>query len=682
MINSSASYRIKPFSFAVLSAALLFFFAVASINLYVNSFRRPLEAWLSRGIASNVMIGHIGYVFPHYIVADKVRIFKRYGQTQKVAVFVRKVVLPLNLLKSLVLKKPVVEKMYIDGADVFYSEAAALLEENGKKITRFMALLPRPDNFKVESTCVLILPPKSDAAVRVHVFNTFEIDRAKLFDFGEVKIERMFLLNKAHPVIREVMPLAYNCELFSTKEGFEIEKLEIKRHNIYSKLWGNYRNDTLQLNGFLYTGHFFAEAPGLRYRQNVFDQDLGFTRKDRSAKVIGSSPLDLNIFDIACTVKVAYPTVEIKPLSFSLGNIPLAINGKFTLGDQVQADLLLQSFPARQDNRASDRRCFDVSMQGALSQGIYNGKCIFDYAGKSGESTVPGRVALDFKNLEFYYTHDDYLKMSAEKINFSQTAKAYKHDLEFSNFSALFGLKDEKVKTVSLRSRLYDGLTSVDGRLDLSGAQAVWDFDTVVRTVTVMKLDSLIKQFGNVEGRLNSRFHWHWGQSSTLKGRIAVKGGILHDYDFFVWLASTFGLPELRNVNFDFLSLGFFIDDKGAKLDNINLKSKRIAARGYYGVNNGMVASKIVLAIPRDELAKSEKFMPLVKLVGRNMPIFDFDFQLSGPAGAMNFKWLDSEFKGKLKKAIPGFVERGIERQVENILDKNIIEQKTGGGHE
>jgi hypothetical protein len=679
MINSSASWRIKPFAFAALMAALLFFFAIASINIYVNRFRRPLETWLSRGIESNVMIGHIGYVFPHYIVVDKVRIFKRYGQTQKVALFARKIVLPLNLLKSIVLKKPVVEKMYIDGADIFYSEATALFGENGKKIMRFIALLPRPDAFKVESAAVLILPPKNDEAVKVHLFNTFEIDRAKLFDFGEVKIERIFLLNKGRPVIREVMPLAYNCELFSTKDGFEVEKLEIKRHNIYSKLWGNYRGGTLQLNGFLYTGHFFAEAPGLRYRQKIFDQNLGFTRKDLSAKVIGSSPLDLNIFDIACTAKIAYPKIEIKPLSFSLGNVPLSINGEFILGDPVQADLLLQSFPDKHDGRDSDRRFFDVSAQGVLRQGIYNGKCIFDYAGKSGQSVVPGRVVLDFKNLEFHYAHDDSLKMSAEKINFSQTAKTYKRDLEFSNFNARFGLKDEKTKTFSLDSRLYDGLASADGHLDLSGSQAVWDLDTVVRAVTAAKLASLVKQFGDIEGRLNSRFHWHWDQSSMLKGRIAVKGGKLNDYDFFVWLAGTFGLEELRRVNFDFLSLGFFIDDTALKLDNINLKSKRIAARGYYGVNRGMVASKIALAIPRDELAKSEKFKPLVKLVGRNMPLFDFDFQLSGPAEAMNFKWLDSEFKDKLKKAIPGFVERGIERQVEMILDKNILGPKTGG---
>jgi hypothetical protein len=295
---------------------------------------------------------------------------------------------------------------------------------------------------------------------------------------------------------------------------------------------------------------------------------------------------------------------------------------------------------------------------------------------------VSQKAEFELKNMGFSYTWDDNLKMHADKISFSQVTKASRRDLGLSGFNVLFGLKDEKVKTASVDSRLYDGMMSVEGRLDLSGRQAVLDLDAAVHSVTAAKLDSLVKQFGNIEGRLNSRFHWHWSESSTLKGRIVVKGGKLHDYDFFVWLAGTFGLPELRHVNFDFLSLGFFIDDAALKLENINLKSARIAARGYYGVNNGMVSSKIALTIPRDVLAKSEKFKPLVKLVGRNMPLFDFDFQLSGPSDAMNFKWLDSEFKNKLKKAIPGFVEHGIERQVETILDKNIIEQKTGGGHE
>jgi len=678
MINSSLSYRIRPFSFAIAIAALIFFFVIISINLYVNKFRHLTEAVLSQGIGSNVAIAHLGYAFPNYIVADKIRVFKRYDQTQRVAIFIRKAVLPLNLKKSFETKKPVVEKVYIDGADIFYSEAIALLKENGKKITGFFNSLPRPERFKIESNSVLILPPKVDAMTKVHIFNTFEMNHNKVFDFGTFKVERFFLAKSAQHLTRESAPFAYNCELFCAKDDIEIEKIEVKSRDVYSKLWGNYRGDILGLNGFLYTGHYFYEAPGLRYQENKFDPVSDLARKNSSAKVIGSSPLDLNIFDIACTVKFAYPKIYIQPLSFSLGNVPLAIKGEFALFDPAGVDLLLTSFPEKTAGRDIDRRCFDVAAHGWLRQGVYNGKIILDYTRKLPQGAIPGSATLDFKNLGLNCTYDDHLDVHADKISFSQATKAYARDLEFSAFKAIFDLKDPQVKNVSVTSRLYDGSANAQGRLNLKGPRPVLSFDTVVRSVTAAKLDSLVKQFDDIEGKLNSRFSWRWDDLSTLKGRLAVKGGKLNDYDFFLWLAKTFALPELCHVDFDFLSMVFFIDDKALKLENINLKAKRIAARGYYGVNDGMVSSKISLSIPRDVLAKSEKFKPLVKLVGRNMPIFDFDFQLSGASEAMNFKWLDSEFKDKLKKAIPGFVERGIEHQVETILDKNIIDSKTG----
>ena len=36
----------------------------------------------------------------------------------------------------------------------------------------------------------------------------------------------------------------------------------------------------------------------------------------------------------------------------------------------------------------------------------------------------------------------------------------------------------------------------------------------------------------------------------------------------------------------------------------------------------------------------------------------------------MNFRWLDSRFKSNLQKAIPNFIERGIERKVEKVIDQ------------
>jgi len=108
--------------------------------------------------------------------------------------------------------------------------------------------------------------------------------------------------------------------------------------------------------------------------------------------------------------------------------------------------------------------------------------------------------------------------MHADKISFSQVTKASRRDLGLSGFNVLFGLKDEKVKTASVDSRLYDGMMSVEGRLDLSGRQAVLDLDAAVHSVTAAKLDSLVKQFGTSKEGLIHAF------TGTGANRLPLRG--------------------------------------------------------------------------------------------------------------------------------------------------------------
>jgi len=54
--------------------------------------------------------------------------------------------------------------------------------------------------------------------------------------------------------------------------------------------------------------------------------------------------------------------------------------------------------------------------------------------------------------------------------------------------------------------------------------------------------------------------------------------------------------------------------------------------------------------------------------LGDELDYLEFDFQLSGLKDAVNFKWLESEFKARLRESIPGFIERGLERKVEDVI--------------
>ena len=157
--------------------------------------------------------------------------------------------------------------------------------------------------------------------------------------------------------------------------------------------------------------------------------------------------------------------------------------------------------------------------------------------------------------------------------------------------------------------------------------------------------------------------------SSDLNGNITIHDGRLNDFEFFKWLADFFSLPSLYKINFDTLSMDFFVDDNGARLDKINLDSEEITLDGYFRqYKNNLVASKISLGLPKELLASSPKFAPLLRILGGDFKLLQFDFQLSGILNAMNFKWLESDFKLKLQDSIPNFIEKKIERKIEAAI--------------
>jgi len=109
----------------------------------------------------------------------------------------------------------------------------------------------------------------------------------------------------------------------------------------------------------------------------------------------------------------------------------------------------------------------------------------------------------------------------------------------------------------------------------------------------------------------------------------------------------------------------------------MNLDSENIKMEGYFKINSDdLLSSKIKLALSKNVIAESVKFKPLLKILGDELDYLEFDFQLSGPKDAVNFKWLESEFKTRLRDSIPGFIERGLERKVEEAMKSFSLEDQ------
>jgi hypothetical protein len=172
-----------------------------------------------------------------------------------------------------------------------------------------------------------------------------------------------------------------------------------------------------------------------------------------------------------------------------------------------------------------------------------------------------------------------------------------------------------------------------------------------------------------ITGRMDAKLFFSSQPKGVLRGKLDMREGVLKEYQFFQWLSDLFKLDGLKRIAFEALSTDFWVDEEGAGLRDLQLRSAKADVGGFYGVRNGMASGKLTLGLSRQMMGESPKLSRLLKLVGEKTSKLDFNFQLSGAAEAPNFLWLESDFKQELEKAIPGFVERKIEKTIEDIVN-------------
>src|SRR3989338_7250223 len=146
--------------------------------------------------------------------------------------------------------------------------------------------------------------------------------------------------------------------------------------------------------------------------------------------------------------------------------------------------------------------------------------------------------------------------------------------------------------------------------------------------------------------------------------------GMTSGYAFLDWLGDTFAAPSVKNLNFYNSSFKFLVTRKNEGLSEIIFKSRLLGLKGYYLVDkDNMVSSKMSVTFSRSLTKESSKMRTVFGLYDKTMPAITFDFQLSGNENALNFQWLPSEAKRKIQDRIPNFIERGIERKIDAMMD-------------
>jgi hypothetical protein len=334
-------------------------------------------------------------------------------------------------------------------------------------------------------------------------------------------------------------------------------------------------------------------------------------------------------------------------------------------------NLKFASFPKQPEEiRLNNPKRFDMNVAGMLKKGKFNGTVTLYFLRGTRGRVYLEKVETIFKNLTFFTTRNKMIKMSFEEAAIAYASGSNLYNIFLKDYSCLLHFENNLIKFVNLNSAIYDGFLQGEGSLRTNHMPFRASFDIKITDVDADKLHNLLPYCSKIYGDLSSRIHYTNYPGLNLTGELVIKDGLLDNIIFFNWVEDFLEVSSLNRISFDKLLAKFIIDDEHTSLEGIHLESKEVSFEGYFTLyENDLVSSKLSLSISKGLLTESSKLNRLFNYLAKDVSYLNFNFQLSGFFQAMNFKWLESDFKQELQNLLPHRIEERLENEVEKIIE-------------
>ena len=645
-----------------------------SFNIILANSKRAITQAFDGDLTHTITIGKIFYVFPRTIILKDVVMQDRSSKAIKPFAFPR-ADLKLSVFDFFVKWKVSVTRMLLEGADLDHAQFYDFLKNNGQTILSILRQFPKK-NFRIHIKDVKFhLTENQDPPGFWTTDFLLMIKGDMMTGFGMIRQDRYHFSRGKEKAraITQGLPLRFDFKALLNRSGFTIENLTLERKNFYSQLWGESDGSRLLLNGFLFVNAVSPEdvypKPFTRLVKRIKE---GKAQPGIFSSMAGDLTPPIYLLDINCHLRMSFPQIDIERLWFTVNNVSVNVTGGIVFADPTPINLNFSFYPSRlSTDRAKYMKKIDVGISGLYQNKTFHSQARMDIylADHDGRSHDPEKIAARLNDVRFLLNKHGRITMDMGEGSFSFWANANEHRINLQNLQASLNYQDYPLKTLEVHSPFYGG--SLWGRAWFNTTQFPLKITAVgsLKDVEVNHLDDLLVHFSKFHGRLSSKIYFNNHPQLSLNGDIQIERGHLKDFEFFKWLADAFALPQLRAIDFERAFSNFSVKMESAGLSNISLESKDVGAHGYFMINRDeLVSSKLSLNFSRGLLHKSPKFRPILKLFRRNVPSLIFDFQLSGNQHAMNFQWLQSDFKQKIQRRIPDFIERQIEGNIDKML--------------
>lgn len=632
--------------------------------------------------------GYMAYVFPNIVVIKNAVLAPHDNLGPARVVKFPTVTAEFSVLEFVLRQNVAVQKVKLYGPYLHHEYFSDFLKRNGKQLLDFLLKLPRIDfRFSVkEALWDFTQGPGGPDYVQVDFVFLMKKDSVGIHGAAR-KDKYVYVPGHKTRWPRRApeghlrgwqrqaagLPLEFDFKGAWAGEGFFIDHLTLTRKNIYLKLWGSLFREKLQLNGFSFLNTSVREEYQAIKSAKRSGRIPEYLRKiQRPVSVDHFQDKDLYIMDMDCLARVSLPRVDVDRLNFNFNDVPVTIKGALLFNDLFSAELDIGLDPARSKNfPVKNLNKIQWRLSGASDGKVFTSdndiRVSFDNA--RNPNFPVGEIDSTLKGLRFLL--DQYARPSVRlnRAEMTITIGENLHKLFLENAAISLNALKSTLRLLEIKAPFYGGRLA--GKFWLTTGQAVPKVDgaVVLNDVDVRRLDELFFDFARAEGRLFGRIHLTSVPRLNLDGQFDMYNGRLKKFSFFQWLADTFNLPSLQQVDFKQVSSGFTADRNALKFKGILLSSENVNIRGDFAIGkDSFVTSYLSLAFSKKLLGESAKFRPILKIFSDDIPMVVFDFQLSGRQEAMNFQWMPSPHKNMIQEKIPNFVERIIERRIDEMM--------------
>lgn len=651
-------------TFWILGALLAFAAGLTlALNILLAGSKKDIIKTVNAHLNHRLSIQNAFFLFPNIVVFQKAALTEKTDTPAPRAFILPTIVLKLSLADLVKERRLLPSSMTVYEAKISYPHLNSFLRDNQQVLITFFENLPE-GYFRIhlaKATLDLAQTAEPPDEMIVDAFVTFKGDA--------LTIEGM--LSGPDP---SSAPLRCNLVGLFTPEGFLIDQLTFKRENTYLKLWGSFRESLMKLSGFALIDSR-GGAADLKAAVRKFQRRRSLLRNlQRPYPIEELAEADIYLFDINCLAQAAWPRVRIERLDMTINNMPVHAAGDLVISAPLGINMTFSFEPrALKSPLAAIIEKADIKIAGQIVKKVFEGESSVDLDFAESAENRPllfKKFEAGLKEIRLSFDHHERMKMHLGKASLTLWSDQGIHNILLDQVGTSFNLPAKELKIIEIHSPFYEGL--LDGRIWIEPARLPWRITAAVTLddVNADKLDALLIHFAKVSGRLSGRISLSSDPHFTIQGGLHLKEGHLKDYEFFKWLAQTFRLPSLREIDFHHLSTNFAVTMQEVSLKDILLDSPHVRIQGFFNVNkDNFVSSSLALAFSKTLLHESPKFRPILRIFDQDTPFLIFDFQLSGKLHAMNFQWLPSAHKEKIQDRIPDFIERKIEENIGEMIE-------------